>query len=100
MEKGAEIDAMYTNQTSDYVNSIIDQNQLMRKLAIEAVDISPSEKDVQKLITELQIYINESDKLQQSIVELKKERHNLFTTFKYAKVYQVNKTATGSGVTK
>ena len=55
---------------------------------------------MQKLITELQIYINESDKLQQSIVELKKERHNLFTTFKYAKVYQVNKTATGSGVTK
>jgi len=51
MEKGAEIDAMYTNQTSDYVNSIIDQNQLMRKLAIEAVDISPSENDVQKLIT-------------------------------------------------
>lgn len=93
---GSSLDTRYTNLVSDYTNEIARQNSLLHDLAVEAVQINPSEKNINALLAKLQVYVDDTAKIQQKIEELKKERHDTFATFKYAKIYQVNKTATGS----
>jgi len=90
LNQGALIDYKYVNKIHEYNLSLYDMFQITNKMNTGLLRNTISDKELMELVNQMEIQATKSVTLEQEVKDMKNKRSELFSTFKYAKVYKPN----------
>jgi len=90
LNEGALTDYKYVNKMNEYSLSLYDMFQITNKINAGLLKNTISDKELIELVNQMEVQATKSATLEQEVGNMKNERSELFSTFKYAKVYKPN----------
>jgi hypothetical protein len=90
LNEGALTDYKYVNKMNEYSLSLYDMFQITNKINAGLLKNTISDKELIELVNQMEVQATKSATLEQEVGNMKNKRSELFSTFKYAKVYKPN----------
>jgi hypothetical protein len=88
MNTGALTDYNYVNKVQEYNLSLYELFQTSNKISTGLLKNTISDKELVDLVSQMEVQASQVSNLGQEAENMKSERSELFSTFKYTKVYK------------